>query len=242
MEQMGSIEDALNAHFRGHSNRNFHEWSEAHFYEDAEGIPLDVTKAWIVRQKRNYVSIGERGALRHLIAGKVDQSFLDEISKISHLQRLELEGPVTAKYLSPILRLRNLTFLSIESPRYIEDFKLLLNLPSLKTLIITDARRMTDLSWLSEAHHLEVIGIEGSTWTDFVIGSLTPLSGLRSLRAFLGVSTRLEDQSLMPFAHCPRLEFLGIARIAPKEEFDALKSKKPDLVCSWFKPETWATV
>lgn len=235
MQEYCTVEDKLNAHFRGHLSRNFQEWSEDHFYEDAEEIPPNVSKAWISRKKFNYRSIGKRRKLRHLIAEKVDQPFLEEISEISHLKRLELEGPFTAKALTPLLQLKELSFLSIEGPRHIGDFKSLLTLPSLRTLIITDARLMPDISWLSEAHHLEVIGIEGSTWTDYVIPSLRPLSGLRSLRAFLGVSTRLEDNSLEPLADCPQIEFLSIARLAPKEEFDALKRKKPDLVCSWFK-------
>ena len=101
---------------------------------------------------------------------------------------------------------------------------------------------MTDIAWLRDAHQLEVIGIEGGMWKDCVIPTLEPLSGLTALRAFLGVSTRLEDQNLAPLAACPHLEFLGIARVAPQAEFEKLHQARPDLVCSWFKPEMWATL
>lgn len=180
--------------------------------------------------------------MRHLIAGKVDQLFLEEIAKLSGLERLELEGPVTAKDLAPLLQLQNLSFISIEDPRHLADFSALLKLPALRTLLLTNAKLMPDIAWLSEAHGLEVIGIEGGTWSDCVIPTLRPLAGLRSLRAFLGVSTRIEDKSLAPLANCPNLEFLGIARVAPKSEFEKLEKAKPEMTSAWFKPEMWATL
>ncbi len=237
-----TLESALNARFRGHVDRDFIEWREAHAYEEAGDIPVDARNAWIGRQKLNYRGVGERLSLRHLICGNVDQPFLDEIGNLAKLERLELEWPMVAKDLTPLLRLEKLAFLSIDSPRNIADFRLLLDLPALRTLIITNPRKMADLDWLRGAHHLEVIGIEGGMWSPYNIPSLAPLSGLRSLSAFLGVSTRLADKSLAPLANCPSLAFLGIACVAPREEFDRLRAAKPALTCDWFRPEMWAAL
>ena len=98
---------------------------------------------------------------------------------------------------------------------------------------------MVDIAWLSEAHHLEVIGIEGSMWTAQRIPSLAPLAGLKGLRAVLAVSTHLDDKDLAPLAECPNLEFLHCAMIASWEEFERLQRSMPTLVCTWFRPESW---
>jgi hypothetical protein len=239
METFPSLESALNDRFRGHVDRDFVEWREKYAYQQASDIPVDATRAWIGRQKLNYRGLGQRRALRHLISGNVDQLFLEEIGELKDLERLELEWPMVAKDLTPILRLEKLTFLSIDSPRHIADFHPLLELTRLRTLIITNAKKMTDLTWLREAHHLNVIGIEGGMYSPFTIPTLQPIAGLRSLRAFLGVSTKLADRSLAPLKDCPRLEYLSIACVAPQTEFDRLKAAKPDLACNWFRPEMW---
>lgn len=237
-----TLESALNARFRGHADRDFSEWRKKHAYSNARDIPVDATKAWIGRQKLNYRGLGERKNLRHLISGNIDQPFLDEIGELANLERLELEWPMVAKDLTPLLGLEKLAFLSIDSPRNIADFRPLLDLPGLRTLIITNPKKMANLDWLREAHHLEVIGIEGGMWSPYKIASLQPLAGLPSLKAFLGVSTRLADKSLAPLAHCPNLAYLGIACVAPKAEFDRLKAAKPGLACDWFRSESWAAL
>jgi hypothetical protein len=242
MDTFPSLESALNDRYRGHVNRNWTEWREQHAYGDANNIPAGASNAWLGRQKLNYSGVGKRRTLRHLISGNVDQPFLDEIGELTDLERLELEWPMVAKDLTPLLRLENLTFLSIDSPRYIVDFRPLLDLPSLRTLIITNPKKMPGLDWLGEAHHLEVIGLEGGTWTPYTVPTLKPLAGLRSLKAFLGVSTKLTDKSLAPLTECPRLEYLNIACVAPRAEFDELKAAKPNLVCNWFRAEMWSAL
>ena len=237
-----SLERALSDRFRGHAVRDLEEWRDKHAYSAASDIPVDAENAWIGRQKRNYRGIGERQGLRHLISGNVDQPFLDEIGNLGRLERLELEWPMVAKELTPLLGLKNLSYLSIDSPRNIADFAILLELRKLRTLIITNPKKMADLGWLAEAHHLEVIGIEGGMWSPYRIPTLRPLAGLRALRAFLGVSTSLADQDLAPLADCPRLEYLGIACVAPRAEFDRLGKARPDLICDWFRPEMWTAL
>jgi hypothetical protein len=116
---------------------------------------------------------------------------------------------------------------------------MLLDLPALRTLLLTNAKGMPNLQWLGHAHHLEVIGIEGALDAPYKIDSLAPLAGLRSLRAFLGASTRLQDKNLLPFADCPNLHYLGIARCADRSDFDALRKVRPDIVCRWFDERSW---
>ena len=236
-----SFESASSARFRGHQDRDWQEWAERHHYETAPEIPLRAERAWLTRQKLNYRGVAERKGVRHLIVANVDQAFLEEIATLSGLRRLEFEAPFLAGDLTSLCSLQHLEHLSIDSPRKLSDFAALLELPSLRTLLITNAQKMPNLDWLEDAHHLEVIGIEGAIDKDFKIESLAPLAGLRSLRAFLGVSTRLSDKSLMPLARCSRLEFLDIARCVPRSEFERLHEARPDVVCRWFDPKAWGT-
>lgn len=235
-----SLESVLSARFRGHGDRDWQEWKERHSYEAASQIPEEAERAWVGRQKLNCRGIADKKALKHLIAANVDQAFLEEIVKLSELRRLELEWPFLGTDLTPLRALKRLEHLSIDSARKLSDFSALLEMPSLRTLMITNAKKMPDIEWLSAADHLEVIGIEGAIDSPYRIESLTPLAGLRSLRAFLGVSTRLADKSLMPLAQCPKLEYLSIAKCGPRSEFELLHGARPDIVCSWFDPKAWA--
>ncbi|WP_301749823.1 hypothetical protein [uncultured Erythrobacter sp.] len=241
-DSYSSLGSVLDARFRGHSDRNWEEWRQLHYYETADQISKDAARAWVNRQKLNYRSISDKKALRHLISANVNQAFLEEIGKLCNLRRLELEWPFLGTDLTPLLALRRLEHLSIDSPRNLSDFSPLLALPSLRTLLITNAKRMTNVEWLSGAHHLEVIGIEGAIDSEPEIESLEPLAGLRSLRAFFGVSTRLADKRLTPLAQCPALEYVSIARCAPRSEFDMLHHAQPNLVCHWFDAEAWGTL
>jgi hypothetical protein len=236
-----SLESAYSARFHGHQERDWQEWAERHYYEAAAEIPPHAEQAWLNRNKLNYRGIADMKALKHFIAAKADQAFLEEIAGLSGLRRLELEWPFLGDDLKPLRSLQHLEHLSIDSPRKLSDFSVLLELPALRTLLITNARKMPNLEWLAEAHHLEVIGIQGAMDTDYRIESLEPLAGLRSLRAFLGASTRLADKNLMPLATCPQLEFLSIARCAPRAAFEELHEARPDIVCSWFDPRAWGT-
>lgn len=237
-----SLGSALNAQFRGHADRNWEQWRVSHFYGAASAIPSGAERAWLIREKVGYRSLAEKQALRHLIAGNVDQPFLEEIGQLRGLTRLELEWPFVANDLTPLLALKSLKFLSIDSPRKVSDFAALLELPALRTLILTNARLMTDIKWLKNAHHLEVLGIEGGMWSPYTLPALRPLSGLKSLRAFLGISTKLADKQLMPLADCPKLQFVAIARVAPREEFERLHAARPDVYCDWFQPEIWTAM
>jgi hypothetical protein len=230
-------ESELNSRFRGHID--WVDWGAVRT-ESAKDVPLSADRAWVKRVKSSHRGINTRQGLKHLVAEAADQAYLDEICALTSLERLDLEWPVTARSLAGLVSLQRLKHLSVDSPRHITDFLPLLELPALRTLLITNAKHMTDISWLADSHHLEVIGIEGSMWTEQRIPTLRPLAGLWSLRAFFAVSARLGDRDLSPLAECPNLQFLGCARLAPRDEFERLHARKPTLVCSWFRPEQWA--
>jgi hypothetical protein len=234
-----SLESALSARFRGHCDRDWQEWAERHHFEAAVLIPDKAERAWVDRRKLNYRGIADKKHLKHLIAANVDQAFCEEIGQLPVLRRLELGWPFLGIDLAPLLALKELEYLSIDSPRKLSDLSALLELPSLRTLLITNARKMTDIEWLRGAHHLEVIGIQGAMDAPYKIESLAPLAGLSSLRAFLAVSTQLADNCLMPLAECPKLEYLSIARCAPRSEFERLREIRSDIMCSWFDPKAW---
>lgn len=139
-----NLASALNDHFRGHSDRDWDEW-RTFAVEDANAVPDDATRAWVIRRKASHRGIGSKSSVRHLIANCADQSFIDEIGTMSGLERLELEHEVTATSLEPLANLPNLQHLRIESPRKITDFSPLLQLPSLRTLLITQAKHMADI-------------------------------------------------------------------------------------------------
>lgn len=232
-------ETRLNAQFREH--RHVPDW-EGHVYAEAEAIPDRAERARIRRTKSNYRGIGAHRDLSDLIAGAVDQPFLEEIGNLRGLERLELEWPVTATDLTPLLGLDRLRHLAIDSPRKIADFTPLLQLPALTTLLITNAKQMADLEWLRGAHRIEVLGVEGGMWSPQKIPSLEPLAGLESLRALFATTIRLGDKNLMPLAQCPKLEYIGMAAAAPRKEFERLHAARPDIVCQWFRPEPWAMI
>ena len=235
-----SLGSALNARYRGHEERVWEEWQAKHFYSEAVLVPELAERVWLGREtKVSYRGLSDKQATRHLIVGNADQACIEEVGQLQRLERLELEYPLMADDLSPLTGLRSLAFLSLDSPRKLTDFSPLLQLPSLRTLIITNAKKMFDLEWLSSALSLQVLGIEGGMWSTMTIPTLAPLAGLPSLEAFLGTSTRLTDKTLMPLSECPRLKFIGIARVAPYNEFERLHQARPDIYCDWFRPEMW---
>jgi hypothetical protein len=232
--------DALEATLRGHDERDWQEWSRHLLVESAADIPPGAERAWLKRTNASHRGIGEHRSLRHLIATAADQGFIDEISTLDGLERLELEWPVTASDLSALRKLTKLRHLSISGPRHVTDFKPLLELPNLRRLLVENAKHLSDAEWLSGAHHLEVIGLEGSIWTRQRIDSLKPFGGLRSLRGLFLTSVQLRDKDLTPIADCPKLEILACARFAPRAGFEQLQERRPDLRCRWFEPSMWA--
>src|SRR5687768_14359482 len=95
-ESAGSVDPdrALNDAARGHVDRDWQVWAASHFFRATAELPRDATRAWMSREKLNYRGIGQQRALRHVIAAKVDQPFLEDLGQLDELERLELEGPV----------------------------------------------------------------------------------------------------------------------------------------------------
>lgn len=233
-----ALDGRLNDRFRGLGARDWSALAKM-AVRSAAHVPPDARLAVLTREKASHRGIGGRKALKDLIAGAVDQDFLDEICTLDGLERLELAYPVTARSLEGLRALKRLRHLKIDSPRNVTDFRPLLALPSLTTLIVENAKHLGDIGWLADAHHLEVIGIEGSMTRNQTLASLAPLAGLTGLRAFLATGVRLVEKDLFPLAECPRLEYLGCGRFAPRREFMMLHQLKPRLVCSWFHPGAW---
>ena len=200
---------------------------------EVESIPLHATHACLHRVKDSHDGISKRRKLQELVAYSVNQDYLDEICELRSLEFLHLGHPVTATDLAGVSQLENLHTLRLQSVRHIEDFSPLLSLPRLHTLMIEHAKHLSDIEFLSGAHHLRVIGVEGSMWTHQRVASLQPLSGLRNLEALFMTSVRLKDKDLTYLAGCPKLRILDCARFAPKRSFDALRAAMPDLACSW---------
>jgi hypothetical protein len=211
-----------------------HDWLRRHFTGRAEDIPLDAEFAVLGREKNSHRGIGKRKALRTLVAGAVNQEFLDEICELGDLQHLELGWPVTATELGGLRRLANLHVLKIDSPRNVTDFTPILDLPALRSLFIENAKHLKSLDWLAPLKdRLRSLGIEGSIWTMQPIPSLKPLAGFGFEALFL-TSVRLKDKDLTPLAACPNLKLLSCARFAPKANFEALEALRPDIQCTWF--------
>jgi hypothetical protein len=222
--------------------RHFFSWAEwTHSVAERAGdIRHRARHARLRRFGASHRGIGERRGLKHLIASNVDQPFLEEICTIEGLERLDLQWPVTSRDLSPLRKLKRLKRIHIDSPHKVEDFTPLLDISTLRFLFIENAPHLRDAKWLSGAHHLEAIGIEGSLWTTQHLESLAPFAGLQSLRGLFLGSVRLGHAKLGPLAECPQLEILHCARFASIEEFKELQRLKPHLSCTWFDPSTWA--
>ncbi len=185
------------------------------------------------RTKASHKGVSALKNLRELMAFDVNQDFFDEICELDNLEYLHLNYPVTAVDISGIKRLSKLKTLKMDSVRKVSDFTPVLSLPHLHTLIIANAKNLTDIEFLESAHHLKVIGVEGSMWTKQKIQSLRPLSGLQQLEALFMTTVVLEDQDLIYLASCPKLRILDCARFAPKSEFERLRRLMPDIECRW---------
>jgi hypothetical protein len=227
---------ALNARYRQLIDEDTPGYAPAASLAD---IPDDAPLARFRRTKTSHRGIRTKTSLRTLIAGAVDQSYLEEIAVLGGLERLELEWPTTATDLRPLSALKHLRFLKIDSPRNITDFSPLLALPALEVLFIENAKHLKSLDWLAPlADRLNVLGIEGSMWTTQRIPTLAPLRGFAVEALFL-TGTRIADKDLTPLQTMPNLRFLETACNAPREAFRALHKAKPELVCDWFEDKVW---
>ncbi|WP_340589317.1 hypothetical protein [Erythrobacter alti] len=228
----------LNEHYRFwlHTRK-----PECDYYERATDIPVSASCARIGRENDSFAGLGKLSKLVELEASNANQDMLEEISRLSALQYLDLGWPLVAKDLTPLLALENLQVLKIDSPRHMTDFSPLSKLPKLERLFLTNAKHCDNLDWLRPLkNQLIALGIEGSTWTKHTIPTLEPLNGF-ALEALFLTNTKLADQDLSPLATMRNLRFLGTALNAPKAEFMALKARNAGLECSWFDEALWAT-
>jgi hypothetical protein len=117
--------------------------------------------------------------------------------------------------------------------RKVTDFTPLLEIRALTKLFMENAKHMDNLAFLSNAHNLVALGIEGGMYTKQKIESLQPLSGLGKLEALFMTSVQLKDINLDYLSSVPNLKYLGSARFAPESSFISLRNLMPNLVCRW---------
>lgn len=213
--------------------RDIENWPDLHrFVHKLEDIDPDAERALFYREKNSHRGITRFSSLQKLKAKMVNQDFLEEICELGNLEYLSMEV-VTAENLTSLRKLHKLRVLEIYGLRRAADFNLLAELSSLESLYVENAKHLKTLDFLSTAHHLHRIGVEGSMWTKQKIASLAPLRGLKSLESLFMTSVQLADKDLSYLADCPQLFELHCARFAPKASFERLRYLMPNLQCRW---------
>jgi hypothetical protein len=195
-------------------------------------IEKDSEVVHFYREKNSHKGIGDFSSIKRLCAKQVNQDFLNEIGELTGLECLEMET-VTADDLKPLTGLPNLRILKMTGIRKATDFAPLLEIIPLTKLFIENAKYIDSLAFLSKAHNLVAIGIEGGMYTKQKIKSLRPLSGLSKLEALFMSSVQLKDKNLDYLSSVPNLSYLGSARFAPESSFKSLRNLMPNLVCRW---------
>ncbi|MGC1495641.1 MAG: hypothetical protein WA790_07525 [Sulfitobacter sp.] len=197
-----------------------------------DDVPMDAETALFYRERHSQKGIGTRKKLQRLGARQVNQDFLDEICTIPSLVELRLEV-VSAHDLTPLKRLSNLRVLKIVNNSKVTDFSALIEISTLRGLYIENAKNLNDFSFLSNAHHLVRLGLEGSMYRTCKLSSLEPLEGLRGLESLFMTSVSLKTKNLVGLAQCQNLMELHCARFAPRSEFQKLRAAMPNLSCNW---------
>ncbi|WP_282605189.1 hypothetical protein [Pelagibius sp. Alg239-R121] len=213
--------------------RDVENWPELHrFVTELEDIAPNAERALFYREENSHRGIARFSSLRKLKANMVNQAFFEEICELGNLEYLSIET-VTAENLASLKKLHGLRVLQIDGLRRATDFHLLAELSGLTGLYVVNAKHLQSLDFLSNAHHLQRIGIEGSMWTKQKIDSLAPLRGLKALESLFMTSVQLTDKDLSYLAECPQLLELHCARFAPKANFERLRRLMPGLQCRW---------
>lgn len=210
--------------------RNWPEWDA--YVTSAQEIPESSQRALLYREKHSHRGIANLRQLRELKARQINQEFLNEICELEKLEFLELDV-VTAIDLAPLMQLTSLKTLTISGIRKAEDLSPLSAMHWLDNLWITQAKHLFTLSFLSQANHLQSLGVEGSMWTQQKIESLKPIRGLESLEHLFMASVVLQEKDLSYLAELPKLMSLDCARFAGKAQFDLLRQSLPNLECRW---------
>ncbi len=210
--------------------REWQEWPDC--IQSITELQKGVENVHFYREKKSYKGLANFTSIRKLLAKQVDQNFLDEIGSLRALEYLEIEV-LTAGDLTPLKKLSNLRVLKIDSIRKAIDFDPLTKIGSLEKLFIQNATNLESLEFLSTAHNLVAIGIEGGMYKKQKIKSLKPLACLNKLEALFMTSVQLEDKTLDYLSSIPSLIYLGSARFAPKSNFLKLRQLMPNLVCNW---------
>ncbi len=210
--------------------REWQDWPECIL--SAREINNDMEIVHFYREKNSHEGIGKFKSIKKLCANQVNQDFLIEIGELINLEHLEIEV-LTSTNLNPLNQLKNLRFLKLTSVRKVTDFKPITGIDSLRKLFIESAKHIESLDFLSDAHNLSVIGIEGGMYTKQKINSLKPFSDLGALEALFLTSVQLGDKNLDSLSSIPNFKYLKCARFAPKSSFISLRQHLPQLICNW---------
>lgn len=184
------------------------------------------------RVKDSHRGISNFQKIKYLIAHQVNDDFLEEISYLENLEYLKIEV-LTSGSLEKLTGFRKLKTLSIYGIRKAKDFKSLTGIDSLENLFISNINNLNSLDFLSNAHHLKAVGIEGGMYKKQKIDSLKPISGLQKIEALFMATVQLKDKDLTYLATLPNLRILNCARFAPNKRFEELRQCMPKLKCNW---------
>ncbi|WP_019028981.1 hypothetical protein [Colwellia piezophila] len=211
----------------------FREWTDwPDCVTSVEHIEEASTTVSFYREKNNYKGISNFKGITKLSAKQVNQGFLNEISELQNLEYLELET-VTAERLAKLSELPKLRYLKIQGIRKATDYSALIKINSLEKLFLESAKHLGSIDFISGAHQLIVLGIEGGMYTKQKLDSLQAISGLLNLEALYLSSVQLTDKNLDCLSTNPKLSYLRSARFAPKSSFDSLKNLMPNINCNW---------
>ena len=213
-----------------------HDWSRIpSLVNDLASVKPRATTVSFLRVKKSHQGLREFQNIRRLFAYNVDDSFLQEISRLSGLTYLWAEI-VTTEDLTPLTRLGSLEFLILRHVRTARSFSFVADMPRLRHLNLEWVKHLTNLDDLRQKNNLLSFGVEGATSVSMTqkIDSLAPILEWPELHSLYLTNTRVLDGNLRCLAQISSLRHLETARFYPKSEFDALKAARPELKCQWF--------
>ena len=199
----------------------------------SEGISEDSEQLYFSSDGSSHRGIHRFKRLRQVWLYRVNQSFLEEIAQLSHLESIHIDRN-TATDLTCLKRLPRLRRLVIHGGTKIENLDWVSELASLEILAIENFKRVTRLDALASQTSLTALALEGSMWTRMSVASLRPISGLLKLRWLFLTNFAARDRSLRALYLLRKLEVLGTAAFYPDEEFIRLRRALPGLRCDWF--------
>jgi hypothetical protein len=209
------------------------EWPDASL--DIARVELDVERLRLVSKVASFRRLSSLGHIRDLWCFDINDENLAAIGECQSLRRLYIDG-LKVSDLSSVVRLLNLQVLSLDSCSWISNLEFLRSCSVLKGLGIINFKNVRSVEEIGRLKDLRVLAIAGSMWTQMIIRTLGPLSGLAKLEELDLSNTKVMDESLRPLGELRALRSLNIANFYPMEEFAWLSSRLKNATCTWFSP------